>query len=51
MTHFFIQREVLDEKIIISLKYGNAFTQIMIHYLKNKVGVVHFANAQGLEMF
>ena len=23
----------------------------MIHYLKNKVGVVDFANAQGLVMF
>ena len=25
--------------------------QEMIHYLKNKVGVVDFANAQGLVMF
>ena len=25
--------------------------QVMIHYLKNKVGVVGFANAQGVVMF
>ena len=29
---------------------GSKFTG-MIHYLENKVGVVDFANAQGLVMF
>ena len=27
------------------------FDRIMIHYLKNKVGVVDYANAQGVVMF
>ena len=27
------------------------FFKVVIHYLKNKVGVVDFANAQGLVMF
>ena len=27
------------------------YVSVMIHYLKNKVGVVDFANAQGLVMF
>ena len=26
-------------------------SRVMIHYLKNKVGVVDFANAQGVVMF
>ena len=33
-----------------SLKHDRTL-QTMIHYLKNKVGVVDFANAQGLVMF
>ena len=30
---------------------GGVFFITVIHYLKNKVGVVDFANAQGLVMF
>ena len=30
---------------------ANILEMAMIHYLKNKVGVVDFANAQGLVMF
>ena len=34
MTPFFIQIDVLGEKIIIWVKYGNVFTQIMMFSLK-----------------
>ena len=34
MTPFFIQKEVLGEKIIIGVKYGNVFTQIIMFSLK-----------------
>ena len=34
MTPFFIQKEVLGEKIIIWVKYGNVFTQIIMFSLK-----------------
>ena len=34
MTPFFIQKEVLGEKIIIWVKYGNSFTQIIMFSLK-----------------
>ena len=34
MIHFFIQKEVLGEKIIICVKYGNVFTQIIMFSLK-----------------
>ena len=30
---------------------GKILVMAMIHYLKNKVGVVDFANAQGVVMF
>ena len=33
-TFFFVQKEVLGEKIIIWVKYGNIFTQIMMFSLK-----------------
>ena len=33
MTPFFIQKEVLGEKIIICVKYGNVFTQIIMFSL------------------
>ena len=34
------------------LKKNNEISErVVIHYLKNKVGVVDFANAQGLVMF
>ena len=35
----------------ILLFKAKLFEEVMIHYLKNKVGVVDFANAQGLVMF
>ena len=34
MTPFFIQKEVLCEKIIIWVKYGNFYTQVMMFSLK-----------------
>ena len=32
-TFFFVQKEVVGEKIIIWVKYGNGFTQIMMFSL------------------
>ena len=32
-------------------KFLTSYCTVMIHYLKNKVGVVDFANAQGVVMF
>ena len=37
MTPFFLQKEVFGEKIIIWVKYGNVFTQIMMFSLLKKV--------------
>ena len=34
MTPFFVQKEVLGEKIIILVKYGNVFTQMVMFILK-----------------
>ena len=34
MTPFFVQKEVLGEKIIICVKYGNVCTQIIMFSLK-----------------
>ena len=34
MTPFFVQKEVMDEKIITRVKYGNVSTQIMMFLLK-----------------
>ena len=34
MTPFFVQKEVLGEKIIIWVKYGNIFTQIIMFSLQ-----------------
>ena len=44
------QLAVFKEK---NLRFGLVlrWLVVMIHYLKNKVGVVDFANAQGLVMF
>ena len=39
MTPFFVQKEVLGEKIIIRVKYGNVFTQIMMFSLKKVDGL------------
>ena len=41
---FFVQKEVLGEEIIIWIKYGNIFTQIMIysHYENNVYKLVSF---------
>ena len=30
MTPFFVQKEVLGEKIVMQVKYGNFFTQILM---------------------
>ena len=34
MTPFFVQKEVLGEKIIIWEKYGNVFIQMIFHFKK-----------------
>ena len=34
MTHFFVQKEVLGEKIIIGVNYVNVFKQILMFSLK-----------------
>ena len=34
-----------------SISFPNHIFLVVIHYLENKVGVVDFANAQGLVMF
>ena len=52
-VHYFLLR--LDEKSCQKttdwLSPIVKFVFTMIHYLKNKVGVVDFANAQGVVMF
>ena len=35
----------------MDIEKSDLLKETMIHYLKNKVGVVDFANAQGVVMF
>ena len=38
-------------RTLMNMKMYRKYNETVIHYLKNKVGVVDFANAQGLVMF
>ena len=46
-----LANNTLSQANIHQGKIKDTFKYVMIHYLKNKVGVVDFANAQGLVMF
>ena len=47
-SHFFM---IIQNSWMVVVFPIQIFWTVVIHYLKNKVGVVDFANAQGLVMF